>query len=65
MDDALIPIIEAIALDLAAWFRQRAADGKQPPTDEQVKARVRSKIAAGDAEAAAFEAEHPPTDPPA
>lgn len=52
-----VAIAEEIVLDVIAWFRKRQADGENPPTDDEVKARVRAKIAAGNAEGEAFERE--------
>jgi hypothetical protein len=55
----VVEVVEEVVLDVIRWFRQRQADGANPPTDDEIKARVRSKIAAGNAEGETFEQEDP------
>lgn len=53
----VISIAEPLVLEVIAWFRRRHADTGHPPTDDEVKAYVKTKLHALVAEADAFEAE--------
>jgi hypothetical protein len=55
--EQLIEFGVKVGLDLIAWFKTRQAAGQELPTDEEVIARVKAKITAGDVEFEAFKNE--------
>jgi len=62
--DQILSIGTAIALDLIGWIRRRHAESGALPTDAEVLARARAKIAILRAEAADALAEFPEEEPP-
>lgn len=61
MDPATIAIIEGAVLDAIAWFRKRHAETGELPTNEEVVARVKAKLAAGNLEGDDWNRDNPET----
>lgn len=57
---AIVNIAEPLVLDVIAWWQHRKAETGTPPTDAEVIAYTKGKLAAIVAEADAFEAEGGP-----
>ena len=57
LDPVTIGIVEGLVVDTIKWFQKRHQETGHPPSNDEIKARVRGKLAAGNLEGEQFEAE--------